>query len=115
MKQGNEMRMKMMIARAKRSALGRTLCRLAGDRSGGIMMEYVIIGVLVAAAVVVAVTYFGDTIREQFTAMGHAASGETKLATDANTRAKGNAAAAESDGKSYADGFSDKKGKGNGN
>lgn len=52
----------MRIARAKRTALGRTLCRLFGDRTGGVMMEYVLLGVLVAAAVVALVWAFGGTL-----------------------------------------------------
>lgn len=57
MKKNN--RMNIMIARAKRSALGRVFCRLAGDRAGAVMMEYVILGVLVAVAVVALVGVFG--------------------------------------------------------
>lgn len=72
-------RKKMLrIARAKNSALGRAVCRLFGDEAGGVMMEYVILGLLVAAAVVVAVMYFGKNIRMGFNAMGHAVSGESR-------------------------------------
>jgi len=63
--------------RAKRSALGRTLCRLFGDEAGGVMMEYVILAVLVAAAVVVAVMYFGKNIKGGFNAMSHTVAGES--------------------------------------
>lgn len=52
----------LLIARAKRTALGRFLCRLAGDNAGAVMMEYVVLGVLVVAAVVGLVVAFGDTI-----------------------------------------------------
>lgn len=50
------------VALAKRSVLGRVLCRLCGDTAGGVMMEYVILGVLVAAAVVALVWAFGGTL-----------------------------------------------------
>lgn len=52
----------LLIARAKRTALGCFLCRLAGDNAGAVMMEYVVLGVLVVAAVVGLVVAFGDTI-----------------------------------------------------
>ena len=48
--------------RAKRTRLGRMLCRLLGDRAGGVMLEYVIIGVMVAAAAVLGVMLFGRQI-----------------------------------------------------
>ena len=48
---------------ARRTALGRTLCRLAGDRTGAVMMEYVILGVLIAAAATLAAIYFGKIVR----------------------------------------------------
>lgn len=68
---------------AKRSALGRALCRLFGDRAGGVMMEYVILAVLVAAAVVVAVMFFGKNIKKGFNAMGQTVAGESgKAAND---------------------------------
>ena len=62
---------------AKRSALGRTLCRLFGDEAGGVMMEYVILAVLIAAAVVVAVMYFGKNIKGGFNAMSQTVAGES--------------------------------------
>lgn len=65
-----------MIARAKRTALGRTLCRLFGDDSGGVMMEYVILAVLIAAACVVAVAMFGKTIVGMFSVAAINTTGE---------------------------------------
>ena len=106
MKKWNASKMKSAIARAKRSALGRTLCRLAGDRAGGVMMEYVVLGVLVVSAVVVTVIFFGHTIREQFTSMAHATAGQTDNAEKASERAKTDAASAESAGKTSANKFS---------
>ena len=50
------------VRRAKRTRFGRILCRLLGDERGGVMMEYVILAVLIAAVVAVAVAFFGDTI-----------------------------------------------------
>lgn len=57
------------------------LCRLMGNRTGGVMMEYVILAVLIAAAVVVAVAMFGKTIVGMFDVAG-------KGATTRHTEAK---------------------------
>lgn len=65
-------KMKVRIARAKRTALGRLFCRLAGDNAGAVMMEYVVLGVLVVAAVVGLVVAFGDTIGSAFKTMSTA-------------------------------------------
>lgn len=68
------------IQRAKRTLLGRTLCRLAGNQAGAVMMEYVILGVLVAAAVTAAVIGFGSTIQRSFGVMSSATSGNAVTA-----------------------------------
>lgn len=62
-------KMKFKIQRAKESALGRFFCRLFGDEGGAVMMEYVVLGVLIAAAVVAVVTLFGGVISDQFVYM----------------------------------------------
>ena len=64
-----------------RSRTKKMLCRLMGDRAGGVMMEYVILAVLIAAAVVVAVAMFGKTIVGMFDVAG-------KGATTRHTEAK---------------------------
>lgn len=51
------------IARAKRTAFGRLLCRLAGDEKGAVAMEYIVIALLVAAAVVGLVMVFSGNLR----------------------------------------------------
>jgi len=56
-----------------RSRTKKMLCRLMGDRTGGVMMEYVILAVLIAAAVVVAVAMFGKTIVGMFDVAGKGA------------------------------------------
>ena len=55
-----------------RKRLGRWLGRRAPDRlkRGGVTMEYVILAVLIAAAVVVAVAVFGRSIATMFFAAG---------------------------------------------
>ena len=57
----------------KNSRMAKRMCRLMGDRSGGVMMEYVILAVLIAAAVVVAVAMFGKTIVGMFDVAGKGA------------------------------------------
>lgn len=52
--------------------MGRTLCRLFGDNAGGVMMEYVVLGVLVVAAVVALVAVFGRDIGRGITTMSRA-------------------------------------------
>lgn len=64
----------LKVLRARRTRLGRLLCKVAGDKTGAVMMEYVILAVLIAAAAVVAVAMFGKTIVGMFSV---AASGAT--------------------------------------
>lgn len=69
---------KFAIERAKRTMLGRVLCRLFGDQAGQGMMEYVVIGVLIVAACVAVVMLFGKQIRNQFEVMMDYIRGDTK-------------------------------------
>lgn len=70
------------IARAKKTLVGRLLCRLCGDENGAVMMEYVMLGVLIAAAAVVAVTVFGKNIVAMFNTSTQAMSGNTQKAAE---------------------------------
>ncbi len=70
-----EEKKKISLARAKRTALGRFLCRLFGDNAGQTLMEYVVLGVLVVAAAVAIVVLFGEQIRNAFNAMIEAIKG----------------------------------------
>ena len=74
-------RMKI-VGRMRRHLLGRVVCRLLGDERGQAMMEYVIIAVLIAAAAVAAVAYFGKDIVAMFNVAGRAATGDAKSAGD---------------------------------
>ena len=49
--------------RAKKSLCGRTLRRLLGEEKGAVAMEYIVIALLVAAAVVALVMVFGGNLR----------------------------------------------------
>jgi Flp pilus assembly pilin Flp len=107
MSNNEERRLANRVARAKRSVLGRGFCRLLGDKTGAVMMEYVILSVLVAAAVVVAVIYFGRTIMTQFGTAANATAGETKKAEksakDATKEAKDAEKKGDKANKSYHD------------
>ena len=80
---GRGMVSQAMLARVRRTKLGRGLRRLCGDEAGGVMMEYVILAVLIAAAVVVAVAMFGRTIVGMFDVAGKGATGNHSGAKDA--------------------------------
>ena len=65
------------------SKLGKALRRLVGEETGAVMMEYVILAVLIAAAAVIAIAYFGKTVTS-----------EANVAATAMT-GKGNASASQ--------------------
>lgn len=57
---------KGMFLKARKSFLGRVLRRLLGEEKGAVMMEYIVVGLLIAAAAVVAVSVFGSTVSGMF-------------------------------------------------
>ena len=61
--------------RWKNSTVGKFICKLMGEEKGAVMMEYVIVAVLIAAACVVAVAMFGKTIVGMFDVAAKGASG----------------------------------------
>jgi len=73
--------MQIRIQAAKRTLLGRILCRLAGEQTGAVMMEYVILCTLIAAAAVLGVTFFGKHIVAGFGVIMSAVTGDNKSAT----------------------------------
>lgn len=81
-----------IVERARKSLVGRAICRLLGEERGAVMMEYVIVAVLIAAAAVAAVSYFGKDIVAMFNVAGKAATGDSKGAYDDRGTAKGAAA-----------------------
>ena len=58
------------------SMVGKTLRRFFGEEKGAVMMEYVIVAVLIAAACVVAVAMFGKTIVGMFDTAAKGATGD---------------------------------------
>ncbi len=56
----------LQFNRAKNCLCGRTLRRLLGEEKGAVAMEYIVIALLVAAAVVGLVMVFGGNLRNMF-------------------------------------------------
>lgn len=81
------------IRRAKRTLLGKILCRLAGEENGAVMMEYVIVAVMIAAAVAMGAYFFGKDILNMFGVAGAAATGDNKAAEKQVDGARDGAAA----------------------
>ena len=71
------MKQKMM-----NSKFGKLLRRLVGEETGAVMMEYVIVAVLIAAAAVIAVAVFGKTIVGMFNAGSQSMTGEGHKGTE---------------------------------
>ena len=63
--------------------MGRLLSRLAGEETGAVMMEYVVLAVLLVAAVVGAVIVFGNRIAHRFDEAGIATTGSQSLVESA--------------------------------
>ena len=80
------------LKKVANSFAGRVLRRLLGEEKGAVMMEYIVIGLLIAAVAVVAVGAFGGAITSVFGALtgyvvGESTAGDTSLAnarTDAS-------------------------------
>ena len=66
----------MNMRAIRNSRFGRLITRILGEEKGAVAMEYVILAVLVAAAIVVAVAVFGKTIVGMFDVAGKGASGQ---------------------------------------
>ena len=82
-----------IVERAKKSFVGRIVCRLAGEEKGAVMMEYVIVAVMIAAAVAMGAYFFGKDILNMFGVAGAAATGDNTAAESQTTSAKAGAAA----------------------
>lgn len=89
-----------LIKKVSNSFVGRVIRRLAGEERGVVMMEYIVVGLLIAAAVVVAVAVFGRTANDMFgslstTMTGDYAQGRAQQnQTQANTAAGATSASA---------------------
>jgi Flp pilus assembly pilin Flp len=74
------------IQRIKKSRLGRLLCRIVGEDTGAVMMEYVLVAMLIAAATVAAVSYFGRDTQGMFGTLGRAIWGDSSGAQENRTQ-----------------------------
>ena len=79
-----------MIERAKKSFVGRIVCRLAGEEKGAVMMEYVIVAVMIAAAVAIGAWLFGAQILGMFGVAGDEMIGNHDEAVANQTTIRGN-------------------------
>jgi len=86
-----------------KSRAGRLMKRLLGDTAGGVLMEYVVLGLLIVAAVAVAVIGFGDDIRKALGGMGKVALGDVTGAEADLTKARGENKTAIEAGQTYSD------------
>ena len=68
------------INRMKNTRLGKLVCRMMGEEKGAVMMEYVIVAVLIAAAVAVGAWLFGAQILGMFGVAGDGALARTDAA-----------------------------------
>lgn len=64
----------------KNTKLARILRRFFGEETGATMMEYVILAVMIAAAVTAAAIYFGNSAKNQMGVAGQAMVGSTSTA-----------------------------------
>jgi|GEM_PF-968968 len=82
-----------MIRKATKSFVGRVLRRLLGEEKGAVMMEYIVVGLLIAAACVIAVSAFGQTISQMFASLGTSVTGDHATATTVQNTAQSTMAA----------------------
>lgn len=80
----------------KNNKFARVLKRLLGEEVGATMMEYVILAVMIAAAVTAAAIYFGNSAKNQMHVAGSAMVGDTK---DAETSSKASRTQQKTDSK----------------
>ena len=69
---------------------GRFLRRVAGEETGAVMMEYVIIAVLIAAAVAVGAWYFGRSVNNEFRVASHGVTADDTQAQAMQKKAQEN-------------------------
>ena len=82
------MKRKSFLKKATNSFVGRVLRRLLGEENGAVMMEYIVVGLLIAAACVVAVAAFGTTITSMFGSIATSMTGDHQTAITQQNKAK---------------------------
>ena len=83
------MNKRSFLKKATNSFVGRVLRRLLGEEKGAVMMEYIVVGLLIAAVAVVAISAFGGYASELFGTLGHAMGGRSTAARNSLTNADG--------------------------
>ena len=76
------MRKSYLKKMATKSLVGRVLRRLLGEEKGAVMMEYIVIALLIAAAVVIAVSAFGRYASDLFGVLGFSMGGRSTAAKE---------------------------------
>ncbi len=84
------MKNKSFLKKAANSFAGRALRRLVGEEKGAVMMEYVVVGLLIAVAAVVIIGIFGGSISAMFGSMSHAVEGNPGAAQKTITDQRSN-------------------------
>ena len=82
------MKRKSFLKKATNSFVGRVLRRLLGEENGAVMMEYIVISLLIAAAAVIAISAFGQTLTQMFASLGASATGDHATATEVQNTAQ---------------------------
>ncbi len=77
------------------------------DQTGLEMIEYIVMAALLVAAIVVSVYFFGDTIRNMFSATANAVAGKTTTAANERDAAQTAAGNVSGKGEKYGKGWSD--------
>ncbi len=95
------MKKRNFLKKAANSFAGRLLRRLCGEENGAVMMEYIVVGLLIAAAAVVAISAFGQTITQMFASLGASVTGDHAAATDLQDTAQATMAAGVKDSDEY--------------
>ena len=85
------MKRKSFLKKATNSFVGRVLRRLLGEEKGAVMMEYIVVGLLIAAVAVVAIGYFGNGIANVFGVLTQVTAGKPTNASTQMTAIKGQA------------------------
>ena len=80
---------------------GRVLRRLLGEEKGVAMLEYVLLGLLIAAAVIALVTAFGNSIGGMFGVLSQSATNQQKTAELSLKTTQGEAKTNIDTGKKY--------------
>lgn len=78
-------------------------------RKGAVMMEYVILAVLIAAAALVAIIYFGKTVTAQANTAAQATAGQSGEAVTAHQAAETAATSSKTEAMEHNEKFHDKK------